>query len=75
MQHLLSNIPWVISQMLSAVLRRFFLSSNIHSRAITAQYQRKNPANRNLDFQSRNESYSSAVKQVIYFTQFKCHVL
>jgi len=36
---------------------------------------KENPANRNLDFQSRNESYSSAVKQVIYFTQFKCHVL
>lgn len=75
MQHLLSDIPWVILQTLSAALRRFFLSSNTHSRAVTAQYQRKNPANRNLDFQSRNKPYSSAVKQVIYFTQFKCHAL
>lgn len=35
----------------------------------------KEKSRRNLDFQSRNKSYSSAVKQVIYSTQFKCYAL
>lgn len=72
MQHLLSDIPWVILQTLSAAIEAIFLVRQYTStRSSGGRYQRENPADRNLDFQSRNKSYYSAVKHVIYSTLFK----